>query len=80
MPCFASPQQTARGPSVPEAVSSLRAQIAACVLSSQRPQMPLQVFSQGSAGNMLHATPRSSTDEFSVKLVTVAYDGPMFRS
>lgn len=44
------------------------------------PLVPLQVFSQGSAGNMLHATPRSSTDEFSVKLVTVAYDGPMFRS
>ncbi|GAA4884589.1 hypothetical protein GCM10025788_25670 [Serinicoccus chungangensis] len=33
-----------------------------------------------SAGNMPYATPRSWIDEFPVKLVNVAYDGPMFRS
>lgn len=42
--------------------------------------MPLRVVFPSSAGKMLRAAPRSSTADFSVKLVTRAYYGLMFRS
>lgn len=48
--------------------------------SSQHPHLPLRVVFPSSAGKMLRAAPRSSTADFSVKLVTRAYHGLMFRS
>jgi hypothetical protein len=50
------------------------------LVKREHPLLPLRVVFPSSAGKMLRAAPRSSTADFSVKLVTRAYYGLMFRS